>query len=84
MLCINVGERRENRLGCGGVALSVGLVLNVTGKIGKAFNVMQYLSNNPIKIRPNQSLPAGHIHIRAAEPPSCRCSPTAVCMLLFF
>lgn len=42
----------------GGGALSVGLVLNVTGKIGKAFNVMQYLSNQPIKITPNQSLPA--------------------------
>ena len=60
MLCIKVGERRETwgGGGGGGVALSVSLLLNVTGKIGKAFNVMQYLSNHPIKIRPNQSLPA--------------------------
>lgn len=41
-----------------GFALSASLLLDVTGKIGKAFNVMQYLSNHPIKIRPNQSLPA--------------------------
>lgn len=60
MLCINVGERRENERGVGGggggFALSVSLLLDVTGKIGKAFNVMQYLSNHPIKIKPSQSL----------------------------
>lgn len=39
-----------------GFALSGNLLLDVTGKIGKAFNVMQYLSKHPIKIRPNQSL----------------------------
>lgn len=63
MLCINVGEEdRKLEVGGGwrrvGFALSVSLLLDVTGKIGKAFNVMQYLSNHPIKIRPNQSLPA--------------------------
>ena len=52
------GEKPGVGVGVGGAALSVSLLLNVTGKIGKAFNVMQYLSNHPIKIRPNQSLPA--------------------------
>lgn len=31
--------------GGGGGGLSVSLLLDVTGKIGMAFNVMQYLSN---------------------------------------
>lgn len=57
--CVSRWVRGEKTgVGVGGVALSVSLLLNVTGKIGKAFNVMQYLSNHPIKIRPNQSLPA--------------------------
>lgn len=61
MLCINMGERRQSYSGCRGrrrAALSESLLLEVTGKIGKAFNVMQYLSEHPIKIRANQSLPA--------------------------
>lgn len=53
MLCINVGEKA---LVEGRAALSICLLLEVTAKIGKAFNVMQYLSNHPIKIRSNQSL----------------------------
>lgn len=62
----------------GGFALSVCLLQDVTGKIGKAFNVMQYLSNHPIKIRPSQSLPADQActthSLHAAEPPYCRCA----------
>lgn len=52
--------RQVERSGEGGgsLPLSVRLLQNVTGKIGKAFNVMQYLSNHPIKIKPNQSLRA--------------------------
>lgn len=60
-------------VGGGSLPLSVQLLQNVTGKIGKAFNVMQYLSNHPIKIKPNQSLykqtstVAAHL-LCAAEP----------------
>lgn len=57
--CVSTWVRGQKTGWDGGGGLSVGLVLNVTGKIGKAFNVMQYLSNNPIKIRPNQSLLGG-------------------------
>lgn len=57
--CVLTWVRGEKTGWDGGGVLSAGLVLNVTGKIGKAFNMMQYLSNHPIKIRPNQSLLPG-------------------------
>lgn len=58
MLFINVGERT-------GSQEDVCPLQDVTRKIGKAFNVMQYLSNYPIKITPiptSRLSPALHIH----------------------
>lgn len=42
--------------GGGGAPLYLCLLPDVTGKIAKAFNVMQHLSKQPIKIRASQSL----------------------------
>lgn len=50
------GEEIGGGWGCGGGLHYLCLLLAVTEKIGKAFNVMQYLSNHPIEIRPSQSL----------------------------
>ena len=47
-VCVCEGERESL---CGS-SICVAPAVHVTGKIGKAFNVMQYLSSHPIKIRP--------------------------------